>query len=158
MNNALMFSSKSDEWSTPQDFYDRLNAEFCFSVDAAASAENHKCPTWYGPGGQHEDALALVEWGRPFCRETIWINPPYSRGLQGKFIAKAAQQFRVNGHTIVMLLPARTDTKAFHAHIYDAKTWQPRDGVEIRFIPGRLKFGGCKDAAPFPSMVVVFRP
>lgn len=153
-----MFSSKSDEWATPQDFFDRLDAEFCFSLDAAAGSGNHKCETWYGPGGQHEDALALVEWGRPFQRERIWINPPYSRGLQGKFIAKAAEQSRRNDHTIVMLLPARTDTKAFHSHIYDAQKWHAREGVEIRFIPGRLKFGGCKDAAPFPSMVVVFRP
>jgi site-specific DNA-methyltransferase (adenine-specific) len=158
MNTALMFSTGTDNWSTPQELFDVLNAEFHFTIDAAASAENHKCSTWYGPGGQHEDALALVEWGRPFCRETIWINPPYSRGLQGKFIQKAAQQCRVNNHTVVMLLPARTDTKAFHAHIYDASKWQAREGVEIRFLPGRLKFGGAKDSAPFPSMIVVFHP
>ena len=57
-----------------------------------------------------------------------------------------------------MLLPARTDTKAFHSHIYDASKWQAREGVEIRFLPGRLKFGNAANAAPFPSMVVVFWP
>jgi len=86
-----------------------------------------------------------------------WLNPPYSRGLCAKFIAKAAEERR-QGFLTVMLLPARTDTKAFHAHIYDASTGQPRPGVEIRFLPGRLKFGGSTNSAPFPSMIVVFRP
>jgi site-specific DNA-methyltransferase (adenine-specific) len=53
------------------------------------------------------------------------------------------------GGVVVMLLPARTDTKWFHEYIYGK--------CEIRFIKGRLKFGGCKNAAPFPSMVCVFR-
>ena len=82
-----------------------------------------------------------------------WCNPPYSRGLQARFIEAAALR-----REVVMLLPARTDTKAFHAYIYDAETWQPRLGVEIRFLPGRLKFGGSTNSAPFPSMIVVFRP
>ena len=58
----------------------------------------------------------------------------------------------------VMLLPSRTDTKAFHAHVYDVSKWKPRDGVEIRFIAGRLKFSNSKNSAPFPSMIVIFRP
>jgi phage N-6-adenine-methyltransferase len=156
--SGVLNSSRSDEWATPQDCFDRLDREFAFTLDAAASADNHKCATWYGPDGQHEDALVLVEWGRPFCRETIWVNPPYSRGLQGKFIAKAAEQCRRNDHTVVMLLPARTDTKAFHAHIYDETKWAAREGVEIRLLRGRLKFGGATASAPFPSMVVVFHP
>ncbi len=100
-------------------------------------------------------ARALVDveghiW-RGFC------NPPYSRGLQGKFIAKAAAE-RLRGFTTVMLLPARTDTKAFHDHIYNVGTWATRTGVEMRLLKGRLKFGGAANSAPFPSMVVVFRP
>ena len=47
-----------------------------------------------------------------------------------------------------MLIPARTDTKRFHEYIYG--------NAEIRFIKGRLKFGGCENSAPFPSMIVVF--
>ena len=65
---------------------------------------------------------------------------------------------RLQGFLTVMLLPARTDTKAFHKHVYDSETWQPRPGVEIRLLPGRLKFSGRANAAPFPSMIVVFRP
>lgn len=151
MNNALMFSSKSDEWSTPQDFFDRVHAEFVFSFDLAASRENRKVDRYYGL--DHDDPTrrsGLVPridehgWG--------WCNPPYSRGLQGKFIEACAMRCQM-----VMLLPARTDTRAFHKHIYDAKTWAARPNVEIRFLPGRLKFGGAKDAAPFPSMLVIFR-
>ena len=151
MNTALMFSSRSDEWETPQDLYDRLHAEFDFQIDLAASAENHKCARWWGKG---DDALTQV-WVAHAKRG--WLNPPYSRTLCARFMQVAATE-RALGFLTVMLLPARTDTKAFHAYIYDAKTWQPRPGVEIRLLPGRLKFGGSTNAAPFPSMVVVFRP
>ncbi len=163
MNTALMFSSKSDEWSTPQDFWDVLDAEFGFDVDVAANDENAKCQHYIGPGSGDatiDDALA-IEWatclsmiGRP---PVCWCNPPYSRGLQRKFIEKASLE-RVNGVLTVMLLPARTDTKSFHGHIWNADAHAPYKGVEVRFIKGRLKFGGCKDAAPFPSMIVIFRP
>ena len=152
MNNALMFSSKSDEWETPQDLFAALHAEFDFGVDLACTAANAKLLHGYT---KEHDALT-----HPWTQNTIkrgWLNPPYSRGLCAKFIAKAAAE-RLKGFLTVMLLPACTDTKAFHAYIWDAEKHQPREGVEVRFLKGRLKFGGCKDAAPFPSMVVVFRP
>jgi len=151
MNTAVLFSSKSDEWATPQDLFDALHKEFDFELDLAASRDNAKLPAFYsGIGGCSTDEPWSLQ-SRGFC------NPPYSRGLQGKFIAKAAAE-RLKGFLTVMLLPARTDTKAFHAHIYDASKWQAREGVEIRLLPGRLKFGGATASAPFPSMVVVFRP
>ena len=100
----------------------------------------------------------LQQWrGVCWSYQRGWLNPPYSRGLCAKFIAKAAEERR-KGFLTVMLLPARTDTKAFHAHIYDAKRWRARRGVSIRFLPGRLRFSGSKNAAPFPSMIVVFKP
>ena len=80
--------------------------------------------------------------------ETAWCNPPYGRELP-KWIEKCAKEAERNGATVVMLIPARTDTKAFHDHIYGK--------AEIRFLKGRLKFKGAKNGAPFPSMVVVFR-
>lgn len=155
MNRAVMFSSASDEWATPQQLFDALDAEFGFGIDLAASTKNAKCSVFYDA---RVDALSPdSDW----CMEAAHVrvgfcNPPYSRGLQGRFIAKAAQQRR-RGFTTVMLLPARTDTKAFHAHIYNARTWRPRRGVQIRLLPGRLKFGGATNSAPFPSMVVIFR-
>jgi phage N-6-adenine-methyltransferase len=152
MNTAVLFSSKSDEWQTPPEIFDPLNAEFGFVTDVAANEANHRCETWLGPGGSFYDALADgLYWGRGPC----WCNPPYTRGLQGRFIAKAAAEAR-NGATVVMLLPARTDTKAFHAHIWNQYEHTPREGVEVRFLNGRVRFVGAPSSAPFPSMVVVF--
>lgn len=79
--------------------------------------------------------------GVTFC------NPPYGREI-GKWVRKAYEESK-KGPTVVMLLPARTDTKWFHDYIYGK--------AEIRFIRGRLKFGGGENSAPFPSMVVVFQ-
>jgi phage N-6-adenine-methyltransferase len=153
--SPVMFSSASDEWETPQDLFDRLHGEFRFAVDLAASGVNAKVR--YAYFTKELDALGS-EWTRVQIERPVgFCNPPYSRGLQGKFISKAAQERR-RGFTTVMLLPARTDTKAFHTHIYDASTWQARPGVEIRLLPGRLKFGGAVNGAPFPSMIVIFRP
>lgn len=109
------------------------------------------CVLHEGTAAQRADAaVAHVQWRAGFC------NPPYSRGLQKLFVAKAAEE-RLKGFTTVMLLPARTDTAAFHNHIYDELQWSAREGVEIRLLRGRLRFGGATENAPFPSMVVIFR-
>ena len=154
MNSALMFATGKDDWATPPEVFDPLHAEFRFWLDGAAHQDNARIGFWWGPGGLAEDALTVPHWrcvGGP-----IWINPPYSRGLQAKFIAKAAEEAR-KGATVVMLLPVRTDTRAFHAHIWDAETHKPRPWVrEIRFLKGRVRFVGAPNAAPFPSMIVVF--
>ena len=135
-----MFSSATDNWSTPQDFFDKLNDEFHFTLDVCADETNHKCEHYYT---KEIDGLS-----RPWIG-TVWCNPPYGRKI-GQWVRRALFA-SVAGNTVVMLLPARTDTKWFHDYIYK------RDNVEIRFIKGRLKFGGCKNSAPFPSMVVIFR-
>lgn len=138
MNTDLMFSSKTDMWATPQDFWDALDREFHFSCDVCATDENAKCATFYPP---EQDGLKQ-EW-----RGVCWCNPPYGRTI-GSWVRKAYES-SLHGATVVMLLPARTDTKWFHDFIYGK--------AEIRFIRGRLKFGGSKNSAPFPSMVVIFR-
>jgi phage N-6-adenine-methyltransferase len=155
VNSALMFSKASDEWETPQDVFDSLAREFYFEIDAAANSQNAKCNRWFGPGGIHDDALQLVEWGRPFAGSVVWLNPPYSRCAE--FIAKSAEQAR-KGNLVVALIPSRTDTRYWHDHVWDRERHKPKDGVEVRFIKGRLKFGGSKNSAPFPSAVVIFRP
>jgi site-specific DNA-methyltransferase (adenine-specific) len=142
MNNDLMFSSNKDDWETPQWLFDELNKEFDFTLDAAATVKNKKCDNYL------IDGLIQLYHGRVFC------NPPYSRGLQKKFIKHAHDQFiGENPELVVMLLPARTDTIAFHEYIYGK--------AEIRFLKGRLKFEvngvPAKDPAPFPSMVVIYR-
>jgi len=159
VNTAVMFSSATDEWETPLEVFEQYRREFDLCVDVAASRENRKCLDYFGLDNHIEsrrDGLT-ADWSQFGSLSRCWMNPPYSRGLQGKFIAKAAEERR-RGVLTVALLPARTDTKAFHAHIWDASKHTTREGVEIRFLPGRLKFGGATNSAPFPSMVVVFRP
>jgi site-specific DNA-methyltransferase (adenine-specific) len=152
VNNDLMFSSGKDDWGTPPALFDQLHAEFGFMWDAAAHAGNCLLPSWFGPGAANENALT-AHW---FGLGPFFCNPPYSRGLQHKFVAKAAEARR-EGETTVMLLPARTDTLSFHMHIWDRENHRPRPGVEVRFLKGRLKFVGAAAGAPFPSMIVVFR-
>ena len=135
MNNDLMFSSKTGEWATPQDFFDKLNNEFKFQLDVCADENNHKCARFFT---KEQDGL-LQEWGGA----RVWCNPPYGRGVE-EWVKKCSKC-----DLAVMLLPARTDTKWFHEYIYGK--------AEIRFVRGRLKFGNQENSAPFPSMVVVFR-
>lgn len=156
MNSAVMFSTGKDDWQTPPELFAQLHAEFDLCVDVAASAKNCLLPDYFGPDNpKHPDALD-EQWSQFGTLSRCWCNPPYSRGLKDKFIAKASME-RVNGVTTVMLLPARTDTKAFHAHVWNRETHQPYKGVEVRLLRGRLRFVGASAPAPFPSMVVVFR-
>ena len=141
MNKEVMFSSATDNWATPQNFFDKLNAEFHFDLDVCADESNHKCDKYYT---KEQDGLAMPWKG------IVWCNPPYGREI-GQWVRKGLFA-SVSGATVVMLIPARTDTKWFHDYIYK------RDNVEIRFVKGRLKFGNSKNSAPFPSMVVVFKP
>lgn len=148
-----MFGKASDNWTTPQDFFDALHREFDFVADMAATIENRKCGVWFGPGSPHgADALTMKYWP---LGQGLWINPPYSQCRA--FVARAASEAR-QGAVVVMLVPARTDTRWFHEHVYDASTNGWRPGVEVRFVKGRLKFGDGKNSAPFPSAVVIFRP
>lgn len=134
----IHFSSQSNEWDTPQDFYDELNKEFNFTLDPATNGTNAKCDRYFTPA---DNGLA-----QSWDKEIVFCNPPYGRGLR-HWVKKASE---TTGGVVVMLIPARTDTTYFHDYIYQ------KPGVTIRFIKGRLKFGGCKNSAPFPSMVVVF--
>ena len=131
-----MFTSKTDEWETPQDFFDELNQEFNFELDVCALPSNAKVTRYYSPA---EDGLAQ-EW-----TGVCWMNPPYGRQI-GKWIEKAYRESQ-NGAIVVCLLPSRTDTRWWHDYCMKG---------EIRFIKGRLKFGGSKNSAPFPSAVVIF--
>ena len=147
----VMFSSLSAEWETPQQIFDALHEEFDFTHDLAANHDNTKCKNYFTTG----DAALVQDWAAVGRRG--WLNPPYSRGLCKQFIQKAAEE-RLRGFLTVALLPARTDTKMFHQYIYDKDIWQPREGIDIRLLAGRLKFSGSENSAPFPSMVVVFKP
>lgn len=132
------FSSRTDLWSTPQDFFDKLNAEFSFELDVCALPENAKCAKYFTP----EQNGLTKEW-----IGTCWMNPPYGREIVN-WMRKAYDSSK-HGATTVCLVPSRTDTAWWHDYAMNG---------EIRFIKGRLKFGGSSNSAPFPSAVVIFRP
>lgn len=140
MNTAVMFSSKTDLWATPQSFFDELNAEFNFHLDPCSTDENAKCPFHFT---KEDDGLAQ-EW----APHTVFMNPPYGREIID-WMRKAYEE-SLKGATVVCLVPARTDTRWFHDYVYGK--------ADIRFVRGRLKFGDAKDSAPFPSMVVIYSP
>ena len=135
INQGLM-TSNTDLWSTPRDFFDDYNAIYQFDVDVCATAENALCAKFYSP---EEDGLSK-EWN-----DVCWMNPPYGREI-GKWMKKAYES-SLHGATVVCLVPARTDTAWWHEYAMKG---------EIELLRGRLKFGGSKNSAPFPSAVVVF--
>lgn len=143
MNTDLMFSSATDLWSTPQATFDALNMEFGFVLDVCALPENAKCQEFLTP---EMDAMT-IDWAWWAKNRPCWMNPPYGREI-GKWVQKA-HETSSRGSMVVCLLPARTDTSWWHDYCMKG---------EVRFIRGRLKFGGQSNSAPFPSAVVVFRP
>jgi phage N-6-adenine-methyltransferase len=135
------FSSKSNEWETPQELFAVFDAEFNFTLDAAATSKNAKCDRFFTMA---DDGLSQSWQG-----ETVWLNPPYGRQI-GKWIEKAYHEAQ-NGATVVCLIPARTDTKYFHDFCFKG---------EVRFLKGRVYFkqnGARSESAPFPSAIVVFK-
>ena len=140
MVKNVLFSSANDIWATPQDFYDKLNEEFHFNLDPCALPENAKCDKFFTP----EQNGLIQDWGN----YNVFCNPPYGRKIN-EWVEKCRNESKKQNTTVVMLIPARTDTRYFHDFIY-------HKAKEIRFIRGRLKFGESKNSAPFPSMVVIF--
>lgn len=130
--------NRTDIWATPQDFFDKLNAVFNFDLDVCALPENAKCELFFSP----EQNGLKQEW-----TGTCWMNPPYGREIID-WVEKAAYTAE-QGHTVVALVPVRTDARWFQDYCL---------GREIHFIRGRLKFGGSSSNAPFGCCVVVFRP
>lgn len=128
--DKVLFSSQSFHWATPKGVYDTLNDEFKFNFDP--------CPL--GESEADGSAPLFTEWKG----KRIFCNPPYNRGI-APFLQRATE-----ADVAVFLIPARTDTKWFHNIVLP-------NAAEIRFVKGRLKFGDAKNAAPFPSMIVIFR-
>jgi len=139
MVNKALFSSEKTDWVTPQYLFDALNAEFHFTLDAAASMENRKVDKFFSV---HQDSFRL-QW-----KGVVWLNPPYSREI-GRWLEKAKNSAESNMATVVVLCPARCDTNWWFNHV--------RFG-EVRFLKGRLRFEGGETSAPFPSALAIFRP
>ena len=138
---GVMFSSKSNEWETPQSFFERLNEALGpFTLDPCATEETTKVP---GNFFTQEDDGLLKDWDG----QTVFMNPPYGREIS-MWMRKAYLESLKPSTRVVCLIPARTDTRYWHDYCMKAK--------EIHFVKGRLKFGKSANSAPFPSAVVVF--
>lgn len=142
---SVHFSSATDLWATPQKTFNELNEKYGpFQLDVCATDENAKCAAYFT---ESTDGLK-ADWNiAPEGNTRCYMNPPYGRTI-GRWVEKAYQE-SLKGCTVICLLPARTDTKWFHNFCTKG---------EITFIKGRLKFGSAVNSAPFPSMIVVFRP
>ena len=138
MLSNIHFSSATDLWSTPQDLFDKLDAEHGFTLDVCATPENAKCKNYFTKA---QDGLSK-QW-----EGVVWMNPPYGREISN-WMYKADLSAQSDGTTVVCLVPARTDTNWWHKYAIIH---------EVRFIRGRLKFGNAKNSAPFPSAVVIMR-
>ena len=134
---SVHFSSKTDEWETPSELFNKLNEEFNFTLDPCCTKENAKCERYFTIA---ENGLAH-DWSN----DVVFMNPPYGREI-GKWIEKAYRE-SLRGAIVVCLIPARTDTKYWHDYIFNK--------AEIRFLKGRVKFSN-KGSAPFPSAIVIY--
>ena len=138
--SAYINKSESVEWGTPTDLFEKLDKEFKFTLDAAASNKNHKCARYF----TKEDNALDKDW-----TGVVWLNPPYGRVIHD-WIKKAYEEYK-KGSVVVCLLPARTDTRWFHDYALKG---------EVRFIKGRLRFvrdDGFSASAPFGSVLVIFK-
>lgn len=143
---AYMMPSKTVEWATPQKLFDELDARFGFTLDVAASHENAKCTRYFT---QAEDGLKQRWVNVDGSPATVWCNPPYGRVI-AEWVRKARLTAFHDDTVVVMLVPARTDTRWFHEDVLACEF------ASIEFIRGRIKFGGADAGAPFPSMLVIF--
>jgi phage N-6-adenine-methyltransferase len=141
--NSGLFTSAADDWTTPDEFFARLNEEFSFTLDPCCYAENAKCEHYFTKA---DDGLRQVWRGR------VFMNPPYGRAI-GAWVRKAFESAQTTADVVVILVPARTCSRWWHDYCMRA--------AEIRLVCGRIQFGGQDPEkghnAPFPSAVVVFR-
>ncbi len=134
MLNVSLFSSANEAWATPKEVYLALHKEFSFTFDP--------CPLM-DPAKAGMSLFGTDGLSKPWDGERVYCNPPYGPGI-AQWLAKAREP-----DLSVYLLPSRTDTKWWHEYAMKAD--------EIRFLRGRLKFGGAINSAPFPSVVLVYR-
>jgi len=133
----------SIEWETPQDFFNALDLEFNFTVDACASPDNAKCSHYWT---QQDDAL-----DKDWSNDIVWMNPPYNRDVW-KWVRKAYTE-SLKGATVVCLIQSKsTDSEMWHKWVMKASEW--------RFVRDRLHFkkNGKGARANISSVIVIFRP
>lgn len=138
VNVSVHFSSATDDWPTPDEYFERLSRLFNFTLDPCATAGNAKCRTFFDAA---DDGLTK-SWA---TEGAVFMNPPYGREI-GKWVKKAYEE-SLKGTPVVCLLPARTDTAWWNDYCVKGL---------IKFVRGRLKFGHARNSAPFPSAIVIF--
>jgi phage N-6-adenine-methyltransferase len=140
---AKKFESAKQDWTTPREMFAYLDKEFRFDLDLAASAKNTLCSRYFDKA-----ADALQQDWKGIC----WLNPPYGEksGKLSDWVKKAHAESAKWGSTIVMLIPARTNTRWWHQYCMDAD--------ELRFLQGRPKFGDAIHGLPQPLALIIFRP
>lgn len=145
MINKDLLTSNSYEWYTPLYLFNELNEQFNFELDPCADKTNRLGLKYFYT--KEEDGL-LKDWSK---FNSIYINPPYGRNIS-KWVEKAYNTFIKSNHSIdiVLLLPARTDTKWFHNYLVN-------EFCSVYFIKGRLRFYPSNNPAPFPSMICIFK-
>jgi len=157
-NLAVLMSSGNKEWETPRDLFETVSSNVGgFAIDIAATPKNALCRYYYT---ENDDALADGSGWSHLGRGPYWCNPPYGLGIYHWTEKAVAQQ--LIGNFGVFLLPARTDTRWFHDHVYR----QP--GVSFELIRGRLMFTlggkpildkkGKPTSATFPSVLISYGP
>lgn len=139
MRNNGLFTSSTDEWATPVNFFKELDHTCNFQLDVCASESNFKCDHYYT---KKENGLISRWFGR------VWCNPPYGKQIP-LWIDKALSSYK-ECEFVYLLIPSRTDTIWFH------KLLNCKD-CEIKFIKGRLKFNDGKNSAPFPSCLAILK-
>lgn len=152
-SRTALYSSATDDWPTPADFYARLDAEFGFALDVCSSVANHRAPTFYAldhPDPHRRDGLER-DWVADAATAggAVWVNPPYGRAI-ATWLAKAHKTAQA-GATVVGLVPVRADAAWWHNLVLAT-------GAEVWFVRGRLTFGAAKNTAAFASAVVIYRP
>jgi site-specific DNA-methyltransferase (adenine-specific) len=140
MIHPTLYSSRSEEWATPSDFFAELDKEFHFTLDPCATRRNAKCNRFFT---RLEDGLRQ-DW----ANEVVFCNPPYGKRIRD-WARKCYEASRA-GATVVMIAHSRTDTRWFHEWVYQR--------AELRFVKGRLRFRNGKQSAPFPTLIAIFRP
>lgn len=141
VRNDGRWHSKGSDWSTPQELFDELDAEFHFTLDVCASDWNAKCKKFFT---EEIDSLKLY-WGRD---SVCWMNPPYGKVLNDWM--KKAYEESLNGAVVVCLVPSATDTAWWHDYAMKG---------EIRFLRGRPRFQTKErtwQQTFSPSVIVVF--
>lgn len=142
-----LFTRRRADWETPPELFRKLDREFGFTLDVCATPANAKCPTFYTA---EQDGLQQPWTG------VVWCNPPFGRDVD-RWLSKARRASN-DGATVVVLVPARTDTEWWHQEVEPACRVGTAD---VRFIRGRVPFvraDGERSRSPFPSALIIYRP